>query len=63
MVVGALSLSESLLGVLGPQYSSTGMILRILTIVAIMEGIEFVVWNILTGIEQIDENIDNLNLK
>ena len=63
LVVGALSLSESLLGVLGPQYSSTGMILRILTIVAIMEGIEFVVWNILTGIEQIDENIDNLEFR
>ena len=63
LLVGAITLSESLLGVLGPQYSATGIILRILTIVAIMEGIEFFVWNILTGIEQIDENIDNLEFR
>ena len=63
LAVGALMLAEPLLGILGEQYSNAGMILRILTIVAVIEGIEFFMWNILTGLEKIDEDINNLQFK
>ncbi len=56
-------LAEPLLGILGEQYSNAGMILRILTIVAVVEGIEFFMWNILTGLEKIDEDVNNLQFK
>jgi len=61
LAVGAFMLSENLLGILGEQYAKTGIILKILTFVAILEGIEFFVWNILMGTEKIDNNINNLN--
>ena len=63
LAVGALMLAEPLLGILGEQYSNAGMILRILTIVAVVEGIEFFMWNILTGLEKIDEDVNNLQFK
>jgi len=60
LVVGALMLSESLLGILGVQYMQAANVLRILTIVAVLEGIEVLIWSILTGIEKSDQNIENL---
>tara|TARA_Y100000590_G_scaffold97051_1_gene110299 strand:+ start:1628 stop:3112 length:1485 start_codon:yes stop_codon:yes gene_type:complete len=60
LVVGALMLSESLLGILGIQYMQAANVLRILTIVAVLEGIEVLIWSILTGIEKSDQNIENL---
>lgn len=63
LAVGALMLTEPLLGILGEQYVKASLILRILTIVAIIEGIEFFMWNILTGLEKVDEDINNLQFK
>ena len=60
LAVGALMLAEPLLGILGEQYSNAGTILRILTIVAVIEGIEYFMVNILSGLEKIDENVNNL---
>ena len=61
--VGALMLAGPLLGILGEQYANASLVLRILTIVAVIEGIEFFMWNILTGLEKIDEDINNLQFK
>lgn len=63
LAVGALMLAEPLLGILGEQYVKAKLVLRILTIVAVIEGIEYFMWNILTGLEKIDENINNLQFK
>jgi len=63
LAVGALMLAEPLLGILGEQYSNAGMILRILTIVAVIEGIEYFMCNILLGLEKIDEDVNNLQFK
>ena len=37
--------------------------MRILVILAVVEGIEYFMWNILTGTEKIDEDVNKLNLK
>jgi O-antigen/teichoic acid export membrane protein len=63
LAVGAMMLAEPLLGILGEQYVEAKLVLRILTIVAVIEGIEYFMWNILTGLEKIDENINNLQFK
>ena len=63
LAVGALMMAEPLLGILGEQYVKAKLVLRILTIVAVIEGIEYFMWNILTGLEKIDENINNLQFK
>ena len=60
LVAGAWMLSESLLGILGVQYMQATNVLRILTIVAVLEGIEVLIWSILTGIEKSDQNIEDL---
>ena len=61
IAAGVFMLAEPLLGILGEQYIAGSVILRVLTIVAIIEGIEFFMWNIITGIEKIDDNIENLD--
>ncbi len=63
LAVGAVMLAEPLLGILGEQYVKAKLVLRVLTIVAVIEGIEYFMWNILTGLEKIDENINNLQFK
>ena len=61
IAAGVFMLAEPLLGILGEQYIAGSVILRVLTIVAIIEGIEFFMWNIITGTEKIDDKIENLD--
>ena len=63
LAIGGFSLAEPLLGILGEQYVAAANIMRILVILAVVEGIEYFMWNILTGTEKIDEDVNKLNLK
>ena len=63
LAVGAFSMAEPLLGILGEQYVAAVNIMRILVILAIVEGIEYFMWNILAGTDKVDEKIEELNFK
>ena len=63
LAVGAFIMAEPLLGILGEQYVVAVNIMRILVILAVVEGIEYFMWNILAGTDKVDEKIEELNLK
>ena len=63
LAIGAFMLAEPLLGILKADYVQVANVLRLLIIVAIFEGIENAVQNVLMGSEDSDRNINNLKFK
>ncbi len=61
MVLGTLVLAEEMLSVLGPGYTSSSMILRLLSIVALIEGIEHLMHFVLYGAETSDSKPTGLS--
>ncbi len=63
LAIGAFMLAEPLLGILKADYVQVANVLRLLIIVAIFEGIENAVQNVLIGSEDSDKDINNLKFK